>query len=263
MQPIKSQFLGTVYISHDGSVTGTDKIQLNGNIYTLTGNISGGIHVQTSYVIIDGAGYTVDGGGEGIGIDLSNGRGQDPSRTQINNVTIKNLKIINFIHGIGNENTCNNTFIGNYVSDCDTGFWITGSSNNTLVHNTVKDCVTGISINYCGHGNLILENNIINVRISVWLSPEPTVDRNYWSLYLTRYPHAKEIDSSGIGDIPYNYGGSLGNYTDNHPLMEPILSSQANIPEFPSQIILILFIVVGIGVSLLVCFKKNRAMKIY
>jgi hypothetical protein len=42
VQPVKSQFLGSVYINPDGSITGTEKIQRNGNVYTLTGNISGG-----------------------------------------------------------------------------------------------------------------------------------------------------------------------------------------------------------------------------
>jgi hypothetical protein len=49
---------------------------------------------------------------------------------------------------------------------------------------------------------------------------------NYWSDYLTKYPNAKEIEKSGLPnllwDTPYNYGGSLGNFTDNHPLINPI-----------------------------------------
>src|SRR4030067_2014315 len=154
---VNAQFLGSVYISNDGSVVGANSIQRNGNIYTLTADISGGIQVQKSYVVIDGAGYAINGNGKGEGIDLSNGRGQDPSRTQINNVTIKNLQIINFYFAIDNVNTYNNTFIGNYIANCDTGFWIIGSHDNTLRDNTVKDCVTGISINYAGM-NVITDN---------------------------------------------------------------------------------------------------------
>jgi len=33
----------TIYIRADGSVEGTDKIQRNGDVYTLTGDISSGI----------------------------------------------------------------------------------------------------------------------------------------------------------------------------------------------------------------------------
>lgn len=222
----QAQISATVTINPDGSVTGTNSIQRNGDVYTLTGNISGGgIQVQKSFVVIDGAGYSIEGIAQyGIGIDISNGVG---------NVTVKNLKIINCYYAIGNENTNNNTFIGNYIAKCDTGFWIIGSSNNTLIHNTVKDCVTGISINYAGF-NIITENNIINNSLLVWLSTEPFVDRNYWSNYLTKYPNAKEIEKSGLPnlfwDTPYNYGESLGNYTDSHPLINPISTSPISTP---------------------------------
>jgi hypothetical protein len=93
---------GTIYIRSDGTVEGTEKIQRNGDIFTLTGNISGGIQVQKSYIVLDGAGYTVQGNGDVSwrGIDLSNNRGSDPSRPEISNVTIKNMRIVNFDRGI-------------------------------------------------------------------------------------------------------------------------------------------------------------------
>ena len=212
-----AQSFGNVTINADGSVSGTG-IQRNGNIYTLTGDISGGISVQKSYVVIDGAGYTVNGGGQYVGVDLSNGRGQNPSRNQISNVTVRNLQIINCSYAIGNENTYNNTFIGNYISDSDMGFWITGSANNTLIHNTVKNCTTGISINYGSGGNIITENNVMS-SWSVWLSPDPVVDRNYWGDYLTRFPNAKEIDNSGVWDTPYSH---VDKVIDYHPLTDPV-----------------------------------------
>lgn len=229
----KGQVFATVTINPNGSITGTG-IQRNGDVYTLTGNISGGIQVQKSYIKIDGAGYAVNGNGtRSIGVDLGNGVGQDPSRTRINNVTITNLQIINCTNGISSENSINNTFIGNYIKDCEAGFWIIGSSNNTLMYNTVKDCVTGISINYAGF-NIITQNNIINNSLSVWLSTEPFVDGNYWSDYQSKYPYAKEIENSGfynlIWDTPYNYGGSLGNFTDNHPLINPVEVPASPIP---------------------------------
>lgn len=222
----KAQSSGSIIIDSGGLVIGTSSIQRNGDVYTLIGNLSAGIQIQRSNIIIDGAGYTVQAdSGYGIGIDLSKGVGQDPSRSLISNVTIKNLKIINCYYAIDCSNTNNNTFVGNYITNCDTGFWIIGSRNNTLMYNTVKDCGTGISINYSGF-NIITENNIINNSLLVWLSAEPFVDRNYWSDYLTKYPNAKEIEKSGLPnllwDTPYNYGGSLGNYTDNHPLINPI-----------------------------------------
>jgi len=51
-----------------------------------------------------------------------------------------------------------------------------------------------------------------------------TVDRNYWSDYLTKYSNATEIDSSGIGNTPYVFysHGAVGALQDNHPLMKPV-----------------------------------------
>ena len=268
LEPAKAQLSESISINADGSVTGTSNIQRDGNVYTLSGNISGGIQVQRSYIVIGGAGYTVGGTGEyGRGIDLSNGIGQDPSRYSISNVTVKNLKIINCYYAISNENTNNNTFTGNYIADCDTGFWITGSSNNTLIHNTVKDCVTGISINYGSGGNVITENNIMS-SWSVWLSPDPMVDRNYWSDYKTRFPNAQEIDNSGVWDTPYSHGGAVIDY---HPLIKPLVISSDGNPEVPNEQdqttpaeapFPVQFAIAGVaalavaGVGLLVYFKK-------
>jgi parallel beta-helix repeat protein len=221
--------LGNVIIDPDGSVTGSNNIQRDGNVYTLTGNISGGILVQKSYVVIDGAGFTVDGGG-GRGVDLGNGVGQDPTRRMISNVTVTNLKIINCAAAVSSENTHNNTFIGNSISGCDDGFWITGSANNTLIHNTIKDCTTGISINYGSNGNVIVENNILS-GWSVWLSHDPVVDRNYWGDYTIRFPNAKEIGNSGVWDTPYSRGDKVIDY---HPLTKPIAISEGN-PEVSNE----------------------------
>ena len=41
VHPVKSNVLENVVIKADGSVAGTDRIQRNGNLYTLTGDISG------------------------------------------------------------------------------------------------------------------------------------------------------------------------------------------------------------------------------
>jgi hypothetical protein len=58
---VESQSLGTIYIRADGNVEGTDKIQRNGNIYVLKGSISGPIIVERDTIVLDGAGYTLQG----------------------------------------------------------------------------------------------------------------------------------------------------------------------------------------------------------
>ena len=105
---------GTIYIRADGSVEGTTKIQVEGNQYTLTGNITvddllvDGLYVEKDNIIIDGSGYTLEGNGEGVGIHLY----------QRSGVAIKNFNITNWYCGLSNPHS-NCTIEGN---------WITGSS---------------------------------------------------------------------------------------------------------------------------------------
>jgi hypothetical protein len=231
VQPVKSQFLGSIYINPDGSIKGTDKIQRNENVYTLTANISGGIQVQKSDIAIDGAGYSLDEGG----IDLTNGVGQDPTRSTISHVTIVNLHILN--GGIGTNGGGYDTFCNVYISNSvGAGIMLIGTSYNNITYCTISGSNVSegaIGMVYQSNYNTITKNNIVG-GVQVWLSGYETVDRNYWSDYLTRYPNAKEIGNTGVGDTPYVFstaqnGSETVYYQDNHPLMKPVES-----PEFPS-----------------------------
>jgi len=71
----------TIYIRADGSVEpSTAPIRRDGNTYTFTGDIYGLIVVEKDNIVINGAGYTLQGAGSGTGIDLS-GRTDVTSRT--------------------------------------------------------------------------------------------------------------------------------------------------------------------------------------
>lgn len=215
-----------ITILSDGRVVGTSLIQREGDVYTLTGNLSGTVYVQRSYIVIDGASYTINGGGEGAGIDLSNECWRDSSRAQIKNVTVKNLKFIDCGFAIEYVASANDTFIGNYIADCYIGFNIWCTHNHTLMQNTIENCVTGITISFGGSGNIIKENNIVNSSVFVMEQcPNNTVDRNYWSDYLTKYPNATEIDDTGILDTPYEGREA---FTDYHPRVNPVTVN----PEF-------------------------------
>ena len=119
---------GIIRIRGNGTVEGTDKIQRNGDIYTLTGDIHGSVGAEDAFIfveahniVIDGAGHTIQGTGQGTAIFMI--------RRQ--KVTIKNLNIKGFGTGI------NFWAINNWPPDSK--YWgLEPASNNQILDNTLK-----------------------------------------------------------------------------------------------------------------------------
>ncbi len=229
--------LAKVYINANGSVTGTNSIQRNGDYYTLTDNITGNIIIQRSNMTLDGAGYTLQGYGA-TGIDLTTQGPQTPVPLGVYNVTVENLRIMNFNASIWSSGGGNHTFyrdeIFNTTSEVTGGIylhWDHGDNNISYcnIYTTPAIAIEASS------GNTITQNNLCG-RVWLLMASGGAFDRNHWSDYLTKYPNASEIGSSGIGNTPYLYVyngyGLKSTFSDNHPLMKPI---SINLPE-PSPI---------------------------
>jgi parallel beta-helix repeat protein len=187
--------------------------------------------------VLDGAGYTVTGSGKDRGVDLSNWTGQNP--TNVFNVTVKNMQIFSFSHGIDSMNSWGNSFIGNYVANCSTGIWLFCSGGDYIALNTFQNNVEGVHLDYSGKGIIINENNFVDnseVNVYMFLSQKPIVDRNYWSDYLTKYPNATKACNTGFWDTPYRYSdANLEDNTDNNPQISlvtgaPLPLSSPSIP---------------------------------
>jgi parallel beta-helix repeat protein len=164
----------TIYIRADGSIDPPiAPIQQNGNIYTLINNIttdSDGIVVERDNVIIDGAGYTLQGtGARGIVLD---GR---------YNVTITNIRILSFLHGIYLSEASNNQIIQNELQEnTNSGVWLTcGSSDNVISRNRIFSNYYGIAFEW-SEFNSVAENEINNntVGIVVYSSSDNNITRN-------------------------------------------------------------------------------------
>jgi parallel beta-helix repeat protein len=142
---------GTIYIRADGTVEGTNKIRRNGNVYTFLGNISiegstvDGIIVERDNIVIDGAGYTLQETGDlsyvsrGInGINL----------TARNGVTVKNLRIMDFVFNVHLINSSNNTIFGNYICTSEIAISLGDSQNNSIIQNNLASNGEGIGITF-------------------------------------------------------------------------------------------------------------------
>jgi parallel beta-helix repeat protein len=214
MQTAEAQSYQTITIKPDGSIEpDTDLLERNGTTYTFKGDIFGSIMVQTGYITIDGAGFTLQGQG-GSGITLA---GPDLSHRQCRGVLVENLRLYNCGEGIYSVGASNNSFIGNYFDK--SSIHLMGSEGyigDLLKHNTFKDMVIFADYNYGGL-DVITENNFFNSGIFVDLADAPIVDKNYWNDYTAKYPDAKEVGNSGMWDTPYINASS-----DYHPLVNPI-----------------------------------------
>ena len=141
--------------------------------YTFTSNIYEPIVVTADNIIIDGAGYTVQGTGSGTGINM----------TWRSNVTLKNVEVTNFYYGIYLSSSTNNTITGNTASsNYGTGIYLDYSSNNNTVYgNTASSNYgTGIYLDYSSNNNTVYGNTASsNGRgIYLWSSSNNTVYGN-------------------------------------------------------------------------------------
>ena len=226
IQPAKAEWTGTVYIRADGSIDPpyAPIITYDNITYTLTDNITSsadGIVVERDNIVIDGAGYTLEGtGAEGSkGIDLSGRR----------NVTVQNTRIKNFCYGIWLAYSSNNSVSGNNVANNWSGIGLSGSSNNNIGRNHIANNYYGIWLSSSSN-NIIYHNNFINNSVqakgysqsaNTWDDGYPS-GGNYWSDYvgvdLFSGPYQSETGSDGVGDAAHEI---YADNRDRYPLMAP------------------------------------------
>ena len=150
-----------IYIRGDGTVDGTNSILQNGNIYTFTADIFGSILVEKDDVLVDGAGYGLQGTGVGTGISLD-------GRT---NVTVKDIDVRNFFYGIYLDSSHNNSLSKNSVKGNFYGVYLSASSNNTISGSDISgNDYPGVWLRSSSN-NEIQENRINeNIQDGIWLS---------------------------------------------------------------------------------------------
>jgi parallel beta-helix repeat protein len=159
VQPVKAS--GTIYIRADGSIDPLSApIQRNGDSYTLTGNISAnadGIVIERHNLTLDGAGYTLQGGGSGRGIDLSGRIG----------VSVQNTEIRVFTYGIYLESSSGNSITSNNVTDNGFGISVYYSSGNNISNNIIENHPNiGVGL-FSSDSDMIAENIFKNNTIGL------------------------------------------------------------------------------------------------
>ena len=170
-----------------------------------------------------------------------------------NNVVSENYIAKNSI-GILVDDSFDNNIIGNMITEnSDWGMRLTGNQNNNMIyHNSFVDNNAkeeGLQVSIPAYQQIGGQWDWLPGRGNVW---DNGTAGNYWSDYVTRYPNATEIGSSGIGDTPFYINE---NNIDRYPLMEP-----TSIPEFPSWTPILLTLTM-FTVALVICKQKLRKPK--
>jgi parallel beta-helix repeat protein len=202
---------GTIYIRTDGSIEGTDKIQRDGNVYTLTGNINGSIVVEKNNITIDGNGYTLQAE-IGTGIYLF-GR---------ESVAVRNIQIKTFGYGIMLNSSSNNRIKGNNITENHgDGVYLYSSNYNSISGNNITDNGNGIVLGSYSNYNSISENKIANngFGINLWDSSNNSISGN--NIAANRYAGIRLSYSS-------NHNSISGNNITNHSEGITLLSSSNN-----------------------------------
>jgi hypothetical protein len=182
-----------IHIEADGDVSPQNsKVVRIDNIYTFTDNIFNfSIMVERSDVLLDGSGFSLSSGGgtPDSGITVMN----------VTNVSIRNVKIDNFVEGIA----------------------ISNSYNNTITEVTVTRSSYCIDLYHNSGNNLIYDNNFIDPDIqpafllysgaNIW---DHNSQGNYWSNY-----NGTDNNGDKIGDTPYVLNS---NNVDYYPLMNRV-----------------------------------------
>ena len=210
VQPVKAAG-GTIIIQADGTVwpPGAHITNVNGaNVYYLFwDNITDSIVVERDNIVLNGAGFVLEGTGTGSGVTLT-GR---------SNVTVKTIKIRNFQTGINLTSSSGNKLYANKITNTthgillysssgnsisantitnstDDGIDLSGSSSNTISANTITNSTDdGIDIHDLSNSNSISSNTIYHNGFGIYLSSFSsgnsifgnTIANNLYGIYIS------------------------------------------------------------------------------
>lgn len=152
---VQAQEDTVIYILSDGSLYSSSgigaAIEKEGNMYTIKDDLVGfSLVVQCQNIVIDGDGFSLSGGSESA-IDVSN----------INGITIKNIKIFgSYFYGILMTESSGITVEGSTIGGNVRGLYINNASGNTFTGNSIINNEIGVDIR--SSRNIMFRNNNFN-----------------------------------------------------------------------------------------------------
>lgn len=204
----------TVYIRPDGSIDpDTAPILKEGETYTLTADITESIVIEKDNIVVDGAGYTVEGTGD-VGLGLSHRH----------NVTVRNFRVVGFLIGVSLNSSDNNSIMFNEVrNNIYAGIHLYSSDHNRVVNNLVLYNEYGIRVVNSSDCDLCWNNVTRNAPVGIFLNSGPSVISNFILL-------ENHISNNGVGLWFWNSSGNTVYHNDffNNSLQVSLHNSYNN-----------------------------------
>ncbi|MGD6807056.1 MAG: right-handed parallel beta-helix repeat-containing protein [Candidatus Bathyarchaeia archaeon] len=174
-----AQNYSTITIKADGSIDPTTApIIQSGNVYKLTADIFGSIKVEKFNIVLDGAGFSLQGNNTGLGIQIFNPH--NASTISSLDVTVKNFNIKSFERGISVLGYWGNNISGvsierNNITNNSIGILFSSYgrySNNAIIGNNIVGNNHGIDL-HMGHegdasGNIVSFNQIAHNQAGIY-----------------------------------------------------------------------------------------------
>ena len=155
-----------VHISEDGAVNPSDApIARDGNVYTLTGNVTYSIIVEKDNITIDGAGYSMLGkvGQYHGSVELDHRRG----------VTVRNLVVKDTHRAFDLTYADDNTIVGNTIINSERAVYFWWSWRNNVTGNMISKASYAfdffLSPNYGSQENVVTGNTVLDSFIGLSL----------------------------------------------------------------------------------------------
>jgi hypothetical protein len=272
-----------IRINSDGSINpDSAPIRRSGDVYTFRDNIYGQIVVDRDNVVIEGAGYALEGNYNGTRTDswiVGQGPDQGYENTELpwtigidlanenrSNLTVKNLNIKNFYIGIYVW-TSNNIITNCAVSDNIVGILLSGDSNN-IISNYIANNEEGIFFGVNNPGdeplNIVLTRNSFidnDVHFSGCFCEDYNTteavhtwddgkEGNYWCDY-----KGTDQNGDGVGDVPYVI--DVQN-KDRYPLMQMAATPPIAPQSLPVEALIIALLLPIIIAVAAVAYKKKK-----
>jgi hypothetical protein len=193
---------GAILIKSDGTIEGSNKLQRNGNVYTLTSDVNVEFsnylaHELTPFLVIERDNIVVNGGGHTV---TSNGTGMGIYARGVQGVTIANFTLKNFTVGFSSYicdlitlhggSTRNNQILNNNIEVVNPqsmgsgvegwGIFVEFSEDILVNGNTIKaaDSAKGLYVGATCNRTTITNNKFVKCGLDLYTLAEKTLNGN-------------------------------------------------------------------------------------